>query len=318
MNSDSESDVDSSTLDFQPMTLAKELFPERQFGSENVEKNASKDRELSIGTNTVELDEEYCQSHMSGHTDSAGQSAIFSDFNRTHVQASQCFNESEHIPHLQQEFDYSLVESLSEPERNSRSGVNPPQKSFESWQRLVAVLAVTGTNRLTSDQYEFFRNTINWALQSYAPREKLLPSFSTIQHYIFPSLLRNNFPDCNMFNMPVNMNKAGARASIMKKVTSIDARESGQASLPPADENLPKAAVLVINPSAWAEMDVSCKPTWDLLKLGTADEGRCDLTCPHFNTIARAPIVSQRSDVLQRPHFAIFRQDRTAITAKTF
>ena len=72
----------------------------------------------------------------------------------------------------------------------------------------------------------------------------------------FPSFLRNNFPDCKMFNEPMNMNKAGARASIMKKANLIDARESGHASLPPADEDLLKGAVLAINPRAWAEMDV--------------------------------------------------------------
>lgn len=62
------------------------------------------------------------------------------------------------------------------------------RKSPNTWQKLLAVIAISGTNRLTREQYEFFRDTVNWLLGRYAPGEEKIPSYSMVQRTLLPYL----------------------------------------------------------------------------------------------------------------------------------
>ena len=165
--------------------------------------------------------------------------------------------------------------------------------SANTWQKLIAILATSGTNRLTVVQYSFFRDTVNWVIEQYAPHESLLPSYSTVQRTLLPNLRANNFPRSEKHFLPVDLQKAGA-----KRTTH--------------EGSIPNAEVEVILPSTWAVQDVSFMPTWDIMRSGNLSETASGFSNPVFSSASSASIVCNRKKFLDEPHHSVFSQSTDA------
>lgn len=155
-------------------------------------------------------------------------------------------------------------------------------KSPDTWQRMVAVIAVSGTNRFTLEQFDFFRNTVNWVLARYAPNEQLIPSYYMVQRTLLPFLCDRSFPRSEKHLLPVDLQTSGAKSTESRSARVPEGQLLDASTGTTNNDNVPKAAVQIILPSTWAMKDVSFKPTWDLLKSGISAEMRTSTIDPLF------------------------------------
>ena len=184
------------------------------------------------------------------------------------------------------------------------------RRCVSTWQQLLSLLAVSGTNRFTIDQFEYFRDTVNWVLGRYAPHEKPLPSCSSIQRNLLPYLREKSFPVSRRCVFPVDLKKAGARRS-----TSAVSRSD--LSMDP-DPNSAVAEAEVILPSSWAQRDVSFRPTWMLLEQGCLAEAKGSVLDPVFSTANRVPMVSRRDVLLCGPNSRAFSNQHRDFSRSSF
>ena len=206
--------------------------------------------------------------------------------------------------------DGALPSSHTLDEHASYEDMPLDRRCVSTWQQRLSLLAVSGTNRFTINQFECFRDTVNWVLGRYAHHEKPLPSYSSIQRNLLPYLREKIFPVSRRCVFPVDLKKAGARRS-----TSTVSRSD--LSMDP-HPNSAVAEAEVVLPSSWAQRDVSFRPTWMLLEQGCLAEAKGSVLDPKFSTANRIPMVSRRDAVLCEPNARAFSKQHGYFPAPLF
>jgi len=142
------------------------------------------------------------------------------------------------------------------------------------WQYLLAVPFITGAVRYSVEQYEFFRNILNWLLNILQSEEDTLPSYPFIQKKLIPAVQKFCFPRSNKHYYELDLSKPGARSCAREKDKTAEME-----GRPRSGRNgIPLVPVKVVYPSEWARQDVSLKAIWNCLMTNALARKTTDAT----------------------------------------
>lgn len=182
------------------------------------------------------------------------------------------------------------VRVISEEEKNF---IVKRYNKLCKWERLLAVMVVTGMGRFSTGQYETVWGCISWRLQGILrdkSRITQLPHYSTIARTLLPNLHSLSFVEEAVTVSEIALSKSGARARTKcRKGQRIVTTES---------------AYKVVLPNSWTKIDISRNHTLEMLKYAAALPFR-EGDRPLFATIKETPMVRCKETILQVDNYVM-------------
>ena len=143
----------------------------------------------------------------------------------------------------------NLENAMSE---NMRRSIVSRYRKMCKWENLLAVMAVVGMDRFSTEQYEKFRSCMNWLIGGFLRGKKWvpqLPHYSTIGRTLLPTMQKWSFLEAATAASEIDFSKAGARSQTI--------RCRGE------EKSTSESNYKVVLPSSWPKTDIAFRDTWE-------------------------------------------------------